>query len=159
MVGSTHHTTEEEDGAVKRTITVFAIIAACAFGFATGAAAAESDWHYYGPHHGKDYRNAALVDHYHDNPAVRARTEVEVVGSETVPIGFIGARPRLFKGDSLCAQSSDFLYNGSRTGEYIVAIIGDCGTGSYRSWGVSSAYNYNGEYSYYYTFKSPFIND
>lgn len=144
---------------MKRTLTVIAIAVACVLGFVTGAAAAAGPWGYYGPHHGKDYRNRAIVDGYGTDPRVRARTEVEVLAGETAAVGFIGARPRLFKDDSLCYQSSDFFYNDSRTTQWIVIALADCGSGTYLSWGVTKAYNYNGEYSSYYTVKSPVIND
>lgn len=73
------------------------------------------------------------------------------------PVEYIGARARLFKGDTMCTESP-WRYNATRTDYFTAAVVGDCGAGNYTSWGVTRALTRDGYHSYY-TFETVPIPD
>lgn len=109
---------------------------------------------YFGPHVGKEYRNRSTISNNSTALVASSRQEVR---SGTVPAGYMGILPRLYKGTAICRQNSDYQYNGgSGITAYIVALPNHgCGGGNYHySYGVTKAYNGNG-YSAYFTPRSP----
>ena len=114
------------------------------------ASSAYSAYGYYGPINGKNYRNQAYVS----APSyIQGRTSAESL-SGTVGGGWMGVLPRLYKGTALCKQTSDYIYNGSPAVGFDAPTSGDCGHGTYHSYGATAAWNGSG-YNYVYTFTSP----
>jgi hypothetical protein len=113
---------------------------------------------YYGPYAGKSYNNRSYVLWYTTGYRyIQARSEANS-RSGTVPAGWIGVLPRLYKSNgSLCKQPSDYSYTSTPAVGFDVPTSGDCGSGTYYSYGVTKAWNGNG-YNAVYTFVSPNAN-
>lgn len=92
-----------------------------------------------------------------NDPWLVARSRVQVRFNQSVPTGYIGILPRLYKNTALCAQPSDYSYNGIRATGYDVPVYGNCGSGAYNSYGVTKAWT-GTSYVAYYTFRSPNVN-
>lgn len=88
---------------------------------------------------------------------VVASTEVQVSGNQSVPTGYMGVYARLFKESTLCATIYDWSYNSVTAAGTTGYANGDCGSGNYKSYGRTAAYNGNG-YTIYDTKVSPFIS-
>lgn len=126
-----------------------------AMGQPAAAATAYSSSGFYGPVAGKSYYTQAYVSNW-SSTSVVARVKVDVA-SGSVSTGWIGILPRLYKGTALCAQASDFTYNGQTAAGLDVPVYGWCGSGSYSSEGSTRAWN-GSSYNGYSTFRSPNIN-
>lgn len=70
---------------------------------------------------------------------------------------YIGILPRLYKNTALCAQLSDYQYNGGRATGFDVPVYAKCGSGAYNSCGVTKAWT-GSNFAAYYTFRSPNVN-
>ncbi len=118
------------------------------------AATAYGSWGYYGPYAGFSYKNQSYVS---NSPWLVARSRVRETSGATVPTGYIGILPRLYKNTALCAQPSDYSYNSTPVVGYDVPVYGACGSGAYNSYGVTKAWT-GTSYVAYYTFRSPNVN-
>ncbi|WP_152529369.1 hypothetical protein [Nocardiopsis chromatogenes] len=142
----------------RRRIVAAAALVGLTLGLATPpalAATASSPLGYIGPIAGKNYSNQAVVSDQSVNYNLYAATRNNS-RSGNLPTGYLGARPRLYKGTSLCSQGAWYYNTGTASGISTSRHTNGCGRGSYNSYGVTRHYNGNG-YDSYYTFRSPSI--
>jgi len=140
---------------IAGTLKVAAVAFLVSFGGAMSVGAYAAD----GTHsnytvNGYNYTNWASA--YGGTPSLdgHACTSVKRNGSGTIPAGWMGATARAFQGTTLKIESG---YQFTSTA---VASTANCVTtrgvftGLFYSYGVTAAYNGNGN-SFFYTFKSP----
>jgi len=125
------------------------------------ATSAPSQAKIYGPVLGIIYGSTATVhdNYYGDTRNAVGETKVTVGENKSVSAGYIGLYDRLFKGTAICATDTDFDYNTSDGGNTVsmkTQTGGDCGSGNYKSYGRTAAYNGNG-YTIYDTYVSPYV--
>ncbi|MDN4095900.1 hypothetical protein [Brevibacillus agri] len=118
------------------------------------ASAAESRVYNFGPIGGYSYYNQATVEKTGDN--VYYTAEIGSQNSGKIPVGYMSAGPRLFKGDALC-KASEMTYNSSATASMRVGTYGNCGSGIYNSRGATEVFDGSG-YRTYLTNVTPNIN-
>ncbi|MGG1254036.1 hypothetical protein, partial [Brevibacillus agri] len=82
--------------------------------------------------------------------------EIGSQNSGKIPVGYMSAGPRLFKGDALC-KASEMTYNSSATASMRVGTYGNCGSGIYNSRGATEVFDSSG-YRTYLTNVAPNIN-
>lgn len=125
------------------TFTTSALVGLAAVGHAT-IYTANGVVSYFGPVGGYNYKDYNQIEV--DNPSgpARAWTFLAKNGGGSIPAGYMGARPRLFKGSTICKQNSTATFNtASAVGIGISTVPPSCGTGSYHSDGFSYQWDGN----------------
>lgn len=138
-----------------RTAT-FAIVLGLCLG-ASGAALAGTaygSYGYYGPQAGYSYQNFNQISTGSGDP--QSWIWIQTQSGSSVPSGYMGGVPRLYKGGSLCATGSA-TYNSGPTSSMGVPVFQSCGSGAYYADGSSYAWT-GTSYNTYTSYSSPSQN-